>query len=321
MGGSAFARPGPKGEPALKTPRMSRDIYEPLKKLCFDVISDHYSTVVCLRDAPEKHDFGDIDFLVQDPMTYDANEQIAKKLNAERTVTNSLDFTLAIPRPQHEGQGNNLPIYAQLDIRVYPPLLSLPWLSYLHSHGDLGQILGHLSYDLGLTSNDKGFYLRIAEQEKTNWSASMIFLSRDPVAVMKFLGLNTCEYAAGFETEEQLFRWHQSASGEAMGASKLQNSEHKRRMTTRPLFARFIKSYLPNLPLMPTDVSIARKKLLQAALAYFNKEEEYLSRLATALENINDETARVLIVAHLTSTTGLATKYANEIVRGIRHWV
>lgn len=394
MGGSAFARPGPNGEPALNTPRMSRDIYEPLKKLCFDVISDHYSTVVSLHDAPEKHDFGDIDFLVQGPITYDANELIAKELNAKRTVTNSLDFTLAIPRPQYinhaaivdavngdtiptsdspfdttvlpplpdlpeitldsvasvfaecsqkDEQENDLPIYAQLDIRVYPQSLSLPWVSYLHSYGDLGQILGYLSYDLGLTSNDKGFFIRIAEQEKTNWNASMIFLSHDPATVMKFLGLDTREYAAGFETEDQLFRWvstsrtarrypervkedeannkGQSPSGELLVSSKHQNSEHKRRMTTRPLFARFIESYLPNLPLMPTDVATARNKLLQDALVYFRKEEEYLSRLATALEKVNEEKARLLLVAYLTEITGLATKYANEIVRGIRHWV
>ena len=388
MGGHAFTTPGPNGEPPLSTPRMSPSTYIYLKKACYDIVKTHYAKVTCLADAPEKHDFGDIDFLVQGPHSADANSLIAIDLDAKRTLTNSLDFTIAIPyrprstdttrsarcdeAPEFEDEESlSLPEippttaaivphaqllyssctsatvkagdashYAQVDIRNYPASLSLSWISYLHSYGDLGQILGFLSYDLGITSNDKGFFVRIAQQQRTNWYGSMIFLSRDPSHVMRFLGLDCTSYHAGFRTEAGLFDWvkksrtakrfpHSAAPGADDGeATKTkedvavkENSEHKRRMETRHLFSRFVKTVLPTLTISGKDISDARTEILHDALVFFDKREEYDTRLRAVLAENADEAGRVLLVELLKGVMKAKKEKVNEVVRGMRNCV
>ncbi|KAL1303013.1 hypothetical protein AAFC00_003328 [Neodothiora populina] len=380
MGGRAFILPGPNGEPALITPRMSRAIYSTLRDKCENVICDYYTVVSTLRDAPEKEDFGDIDFLVQDPRTEEANDKIARALNANRTLANGFDFTFAIPWPDldhivtegeneehtetgrpgirsvsgnvtkasasdhddleapvlsQEGSTTN---YAQIDIHVCPANLSLAWNQYLHSYGDLGQIIGYLSYDMGLTSNDRGFFVRIEEQEARNWQKSMIFLSRSPEHVMGFLGLDTSKYNEGFDTELEFFEWIREArfarryqreasrsERDAENAKESRNAkddsgDHKRRLQTRRLFTRFIDGILPTFPLVLIPVREARRSFLADALEAFGKEEEYATRIVEVLAANKDEKARVLLADWLSEMTKLSKYKVNEIIRAIRRW-
>jgi len=369
---------------------MSPKVYHSLSATCLKVIKDHYRIVEQLEDAPQKKDFGDIDFLVQDPITPDANDHIAQKLKAERTLINSLDFTLAIPRdndddftPAIESPATETPlcedktplsslkettnqlelgttpasaqsqIYAQVDIRQYPTDISRNWVKFCHSYGDLGQILGYLSYELGITSNDKGFHVRIAEQESWNRKASMIFLSNDPAVVTRFLGLDWKAYCAGFKTEEELLDWvsksktarryppRQMQSDDAEKSDGVEKSEcvkkihgveevdaetrkksadHRRRMQTRTLFARFITETLPILPLLDIEITTARQDILQEALTFFDKQEEYDGRILQVRARNEEETTRLLMMAELTDVLELKKEKAREVVRAIKRW-
>jgi len=166
MGGAAFAS----GIEPLKTPRMPFQIYQQLRQYCMQVIRKHYGVVDSLTDAPEKNSFGDIDFLVQEPLSPEANILIADDLQAKRTLVNGPSISLAIPWPSEKTTESNLlnapvphieredstnistsvpnagvvsasdqagaeqdTIYAQVDIRLYPSSLSLPWIHYLYS--------------------------------------------------------------------------------------------------------------------------------------------------------------------------------------------
>lgn len=400
MGGLAFAQPGPNGESPLLTPRMPPKVYHSLSITCLNVIKDHYRIVEQLADAPEKKDFGDIDFLVQDPITPDANEHIARKLKAERTLVNSLDLTLAIPcdsedfSPVTQSPASEPPpcdhstpednihpsllneatnkvelgatpssaqskIYAQVDIRQYPPDIPLNWVKFCHSYGDLGQILGYLSYELGITSNDKGFHVRIVEQESWNRKASMIFLSDDPAVVTRFLGLDWKLYCAGFKTEGELLDWvsksktakrypprlsdsdgvENSDDGkksvgvekndcvekingirEADAETRKESADHRRRILTRPLFARFVTKILPTLPLLDIEITTARQNILQEALVFFDKQQEYDDRILQVRARNEEEAARLLMMAELTDVLELKKEKAREIVRAVKRW-
>ncbi|KAI9750826.1 MAG: hypothetical protein M4579_006288 [Chaenotheca gracillima] len=88
MGGQAFKQPGQNGEPGLYTPRMSPEAYYRLREKAIRILADgFYENVVAPIDAPEKETFGDIDLLVQGPLTDFTADDLAHALGAERHIT------------------------------------------------------------------------------------------------------------------------------------------------------------------------------------------------------------------------------------------
>ena len=194
-----------------------------------------------------------------------------------------------------------------------------------------------MGYELGFTSNDKGFHVRIEEQEKTNWAKSMIFLSCDVAQVMTFLELDPERYNQGFTTEKEVFNWitttniackflrpgEESDDGSVIGNQPVakDKAEHKRRMEVRPMFARFITDILPTLELVQVDVATARKAFLSRALQFFNKKVEYDTRIELVHSENDDEKGRLALVGHVAQVTNLKKDQVNEITRAVRRWV
>jgi hypothetical protein len=72
---------------------------------------------------------------------------------------------------------------------------------------DLLQIVGVSHRPLGLTCNDRGLHVRIAEIEPYNKKKALLFLTRDPDKMIKFYGMDVAKYWDGFTDEKDLFDW------------------------------------------------------------------------------------------------------------------
>lgn len=82
----------------------------------------------------------------------------------------------------------------------------------MNRYGDLNGLLGHIVTHLGFTITDRGLWLRMKELdaaksiERANVADDLgkMFLSSDPGAVMRFLGLSEELWQAGFATLDEL---------------------------------------------------------------------------------------------------------------------
>lgn len=255
MGGSVFALPGADG-PALFTPRMNPHIYSHIQAHYRKVLLTFFDNVVTPAEAPEKPDYGDVDFLVSndDDRVDISLEDLAKALGAKRAVSNPGILSVAVAwtavsdqlgdihfSPKGDQNSPTEP-YAQIDIHVCPNHL-LEWTEFMQAWGDFWQILGLLKRPFGLTANDQGLHVRVEEIEPTNKKASMLFLTRSPAETLEFLGLDSATYFEGFRSEQSLFefitkcRFFNGATVECRDTK----STDRQRLKKRAMFRRFVE--------------------------------------------------------------------------------
>lgn len=340
MGGQAFLKPGKNGEPALNIPRMSSSTYKHLRDEYLQKAAGLYAKVICPREAPEKVDHGDIDILVSTMLPSASEADLQATFNASRTFNNGEVRSFAIPCAV---PGETCPTHAQLDIHTCGD--NIDWLAFMHAYGDVWTILGALIRDSGFTPTNKGLHVRLAELEATDRKASMIWLSKDPSDIMQFLGLDAKIYDNGFGTEQQLFEWITGCR--LMKKTPFRAKSHTvsdRGRQKRGMFQRFFETYLPSLESEHGDTddsdSISndtqrpnpalmnqrpplpeqRNELLAQAVTFFGKEDEYSKAARHARYTLDEEQARLLLVAVLEST-GQSVSNINLIIRGVKRWV
>ena len=169
MGGLAFANVVTDNGKPPHVPRLSPDLYEQISADCQSKLATLFQRVVIPRDAPAKTDFGDIDFLVAG-IQHSASKQdiwdaIKDVLDAPLHLHRGESHSFAIKHPQIEGA------YVQVDVELCPgdgtPDVAelFEWTRFMKGDSDLLQILGISHRPLGLTCNDRGFYVRVEEIE------------------------------------------------------------------------------------------------------------------------------------------------------------
>jgi len=299
---------------------MKQQVYEQVKQNALKILSTHFAGATAMPEAPEKPDYGDVDLVIESASTTLPSQKVALDLGTKHIKNNHPIYSFAVPL---ENVGQEPHTFAQVDIQVCLPG-DLAWTIFLHGYGDLGSILGSFNYGYGFTSKNDGFFVRIKEQEAQNWSASQVFLSKDPELVMEFLGLDKHRYHRGFESERQLFDW---AVGSKLFNRKLvekrrDNSEMRSRMEKRPMFRRFMSEYLPGLPDLEADIPETRDTLTNAALLFFDKGEEFKARRAKVLvENAEEHAWYIIKTTILTPLAKLENKRLNEVVRALKRFV
>lgn len=281
MGGGAFAQASAPGEPTLRTPRMSPEIYRHLKTTYLTKLQEYFPTakVTCLIEAPEKTDYGDIDFLVAVQQEVDQVD-LARYLGAAGFISRSKgihqSLTVAVPRDglpsatplviYHHLDSNALGAsrkaaetmseeeYAQIDVNIIEPEL-LEWHLFYSSYSDMCGLLGHIVTNLGFTVSDSGLWLRLKELDDSKGvlnsgvadEEGKLFLTRDPTLIMEFLNLSVDEFQAGFNTLEGLYSWLfkcRLLSAEAL-KTKRDNAHERRREATRKIYSQFFFEWLP----------------------------------------------------------------------------
>ena len=276
MGGNAFTS----GPNPVSTPRMPPEVYFMLRDHYNHILRTLYKRVATPIEAPNKTSYGDVDILVSEPLIdLPGTETLARLLKAERTFKNhgSPTTSFAVQYPNDPGS------YVQIDIHVCTAE-TFEWQLFHQSHGDLWNLLGTAIRPAGLTANDKGLHLRIEGIESLDRKKSMILLTRDPDAVVRFLGLDSEASRQSFGSIEQMYAFVRACRffnpGRYMRDGLKAND--RKRMAQREIYRRFVEEWVPRCgesvgegeKLLPE-----REEVLKEALDTFGMREEYDMRL------------------------------------------
>ncbi|KAK5142759.1 hypothetical protein LTR32_004964 [Rachicladosporium monterosium] len=277
MGGSAFAAASAHGEPTLNTPRLTQEDYTRLKAILKTSLQAFFgpnTKLDTLSEAPEKDNFGDIDFIVARDEPTDwlalATSIGAAGLIAHHPSMRSLAVPIADtgstrppvsykPIPPQKLKTSPMPAmtveqYAQIDIETVSTAL-YPWRTFYSSYGDLSSILGHILRPLGFKLSENGLFLRLKELEQAKSMLchgiadhdGLLFLSRSPGKVMQFLGLSADRYEQGFATLDELYVWLGHCRGVCaeLGWTRKQENSSDRAKEKRTVFMRFLEEWVP----------------------------------------------------------------------------
>lgn len=290
MGGKAFAN-----EPSkLPTPRMPPSVYHHLRQTYISLLSSLYERVASPVACPEKSSHGDIDILVsspRDPTQPPTPAILAHTLSAVKTINSGPVKSFAVPYPDEPGN------FVQVDVQVCKPAL-FDWELFHSSYGDLWNILGTAIRSFGLTVNHRGLHLRIREIEAVERKQSLLFLTCEPDAVLRFVGLDVAEYHTGWTRVDDMFAFlarSRFSTKEAYVRRELKANDRKR-MAGREIYRRFVEDWMPRW----TDGGNAdfpqkggeddeeweeirkarRTAVLQEALDQFGQQAEYDAKVA-----------------------------------------
>ncbi|CAD0107177.1 unnamed protein product [Aureobasidium uvarum] len=313
MGGRAF--------PDLCVPRMNHQTYNQVKHAALKALSQRFASVTAIPEAPGKLDYGDVDLVVELPSSMPLpSQQVILDLGAEHVKINHPVYSFAVPL---ENTRDTVQAFAQVDVQVCPPG-DFAWTTFVNGYGDLGSILGTFNYGYGFTSKNDGFFVRIEEQEAQNRAASQVFLSKDPDLVMDFLGLDKYRFHQGFESERQLFDWAVNSRlfNRRLVEKRRDNSDNRSRMEKRSMFRNFVSQYLPSLPDVGTDATGTRAAYTNAALVFFDTQDEFNTRrLKIINENKEDHAWDIIKTTVLQPLAKLEEKRLNEVVRALKRFV
>ena len=149
MGGKAFKQFG-----ESQFPRIPSAVYHAVKARLLQSLREIYEQVGVPREAPEKVDHGDLDFIV-----FGLGQTSLDQVKAALGATSSIELdgnrtsNFAVPVPQGEwgqfGHGNQEAeyrraygdIFYQVDVHVCEDIAEWNRIIFYHSYGDLGQQL------------------------------------------------------------------------------------------------------------------------------------------------------------------------------------
>lgn len=323
MGGQAFVDLESAYGPIV-VPRMPPATYQAISLEIQSKLRTLFSKVVIPREAPAKVDHGDIDFLVGGIIpcgnaytnVWDAVQML---LNAQFCTSRGGSHSFGIKHPHVPNA------YVQIDVELAPgdgtpdEEALFEWTRFMKGDSDLVQIIGICHRHLGLTCNDLGLHLRVAEIEPYDKKKSLLFLTRDPAEAMALFGFDADKYHAGFQGEDALFHW--VTEGRFFSRSSVETRVEKHndrsRLAKRPMFRRFVLEFMPSHPEIGQNNEYSREQVLEEALGKFSKHGQYKSMMAAHHEKETEEAVwnqvRGVIPAQ---GSGLALA-----LKGLRRWV
>ncbi|KXT17591.1 hypothetical protein AC579_6180 [Pseudocercospora musae] len=278
MGGSAFLHALAEGHPTLNTPRMSPELYAARKTQYTAELQAYFPgcEVLALKEAPQKADYGDVDFMVCTHRNLDMKD-IADFLGAAGVIGGGAGrCSVAVPqdgsRSPHPavyykataGPGSKKQAsskiteetYAQIDIELVRPSM-FAWHTFYTSYGDLAGLLGAIVHNIGFTVSDRGLYLRFQELDeakqiqgiRVNNEEGLLLLSKKPEEVMRFLGLSPEKFEAGFATMDAFYTWlaeSRLVTADIHIQSKRKNtSKQRQKERKRTTIGNFFEEFLP----------------------------------------------------------------------------
>ncbi|KAK6351409.1 hypothetical protein TWF718_004569 [Orbilia javanica] len=211
MGGSAFSHHG------ILTPRMSPETYFKLKKKYHDILKGLYRHVTTPAEAPEKISYGDLDYLVAEPISkkshFTAMKDVQIAFEAEYMTTMAGATTsFAVVLQSEQELGGNLEVktektYAQVDVHICPSVDNMRWISFKHSYGDLWSILGMMGRAKGLVADENCLNVRVKEIEDHNRELAKVELTRDVNETLEFYGLDAGRFEKGFGSVTEVYEF------------------------------------------------------------------------------------------------------------------
>ena len=254
-------------------------------------------------------------------------QDLAKELGAEEHKKAGGNWSFAIRLPE---MGRT---FFQLDVHQCKEGC-FEWESVICSYGDIWHIIGSAVTRFGLAINNTGLHARIEEIEATHKKHSLLLLTRDPLEMMDFLGLDHARYEKGFFTLDELFEGAVSTLlfRSRFFEKKTVSAKEQRLKEKRPMYSSFVTEWLPKktilqaVPAPPqsvnqndppaallnsadpsktspepaeerkTDISRdrERKDLLDKALLSFDKLREYREMLENHQKRTSTDTMKYM---------------------------
>ncbi|KIW07053.1 uncharacterized protein PV09_01944 [Verruconis gallopava] len=311
MGGKVFTD--------LRVPRLPHELYHHVRIHCQKALRDFYVDVLSPPEAPDKPDHGDIDFLVARPILSPIEpDDVASSFGAlkHKRIPNSKTTHYAVPLPGREHE------FAQVDVHVCSEG-HFHWEAFLHAYGDMMQILGVLNRPIGLTANEKGLHIRVREIEAKNRKRAMVFLTSDPHVAMRFLRLDVDAYEAGFQSNEQIYRWCFQGELYSEPIMLATTSNDRSRLRKRDMFTTCLQDWLPahRQELFPPTRRIwTRDEVRDKALEWFpDAQRKYEEAMG---HNMLEEWQLGVLADMREKCLGeLGEKAAREVIRGSKRFV
>ncbi|KAF2646641.1 hypothetical protein P280DRAFT_464842 [Massarina eburnea CBS 473.64] len=277
MGGQVFANIKPDG---VNVPRLPTELYQKISQDLTAKLETLFNRVTTPREGPAKLDHGDIDFLV---------EGIRSKNEADIwfTIKNLLGAELHLPRGGSHSFGIPHPdipnAYVQVDVELCPgngtpdSAELFEWTRFMKGDADLLQIIGICHRPLGITCNDRGLHVRVEEIEPYNKKKSQLFLTRDPNEAMRFFGLDSSRYWAGFRDYDDLFNFVSTGRFFAWVVfdHRVEKSNDRSRQSKRAMYRQFVEDYMPAHQEAGVGKTWTRQQVLEEALTMFRKHRQY----------------------------------------------
>ncbi|MCJ1394489.1 hypothetical protein MMC18_007367 [Xylographa bjoerkii] len=314
MGGKAFSHP----PHSLSTPRIPHAIYLFLRDKYIALLSTFYQNVASPIEVPEKASHGDIDILVSEPRSTTTIHSISQALNTKTSISTpgSPSTSFAVPFP---GSPDD---YIQLDIHVCAAS-NFDWELFTASHGDLWNLLGTSLRGFGLTANNIGLNLRIAEIEHLDRKRSMLFLTSDTTSVLDLMGLDVQRYWRQFETVNELYEYAISTRffRKDRYVREILKSNDRKRMGKRPLYQQFVDEWLPQRSHVEEQselVGMTRESVLEEVLERYGKKGEYGEILRAWREERADLEARQRNKEQRRAEVMAKTEYADAWIEASR---
>jgi hypothetical protein len=159
MGGNAFLQL----LPTAIFPRLPPKVYDALKARLFPRIQALYSLVAVPAEAPEKRDYGDLDFVVYGPSNIDGSngrlacpDAVKEAIGATHFIRGmTSNFSVPISAEdwdRREGEQR----YCQVDVHVCDDEADWERVVFFHGYGDLGMMLGLMAKHNGFSLGTKG---------------------------------------------------------------------------------------------------------------------------------------------------------------------
>lgn len=314
MGGKAF--------PNAHVPRMSPALYKQLSAEYQAKLEMVFPRVVIPRNAPDKADYGDIDYLVEGPTSSgDAVwNELKEVLGAEFYLRNGNSHSFGIPHPEVSEAHVQVDIELSHGSGTIGALELFEWTRFMKSDSDLVQIVGISHRAFGLACTDKGLHVRLEQIEPYNKEKAKLFLTRDPNKAMDFYGLDTAKYWSGFTNENDLFDWVSNGRffSAAVFGRKVEKHNDRARQAKRPMYARFVEQYMPAH--MDKNISKVwtRQEVLEEALKTFDKQAEYDAMIEEHQSKEDEETLRDQVRTVLPIESKSSKDFA---IKALKRWV
>lgn len=208
MGGHAFKH--------LYTPRISPQLYLVAKSRVTKALQQLFQHVTVPYEMPSKADYGDVDFLVAGPLypssptsasPFDYQTAVNQIKNALGTPHGRKGFLtekimyFAIPAPDRDG-ADGPEFWVQIDAKVCELPEMWEWERFSLNYASFVKMIGSMLKPLGLTSDINGLHIRVEGLEKVSFERSMVWLTKDPMTVLKIVGLDRRMKDGGFKTND-----------------------------------------------------------------------------------------------------------------------
>lgn len=301
---------------------MSPALYQRMIEQCQPKLEVIFENVIIPRDAPNKQDHGDVDFLVGGIRVFLRGEELWKlvegALAAEHRTARGESQSYAIPHP-------DIPdAYIQVDVELAPGDGTLgaddffEWTKFMKGDADLLQIVGILHRPLGLFCNDRGLHVRVEEIEPYDKKRALIFLTRETDQALAFYGFDVHKYKQGFQNETEIFDW--VAAGRFFSPDifeqRVEKSDDRSRMRKRPMYQRFVNEYMPKQPKI-VNGSWTRHTVLFEALKQFDVQDEYDRKM----QEFQAEHAEEMLWKEIKDVLPISAGARKSVVKALKHWV